>query len=185
MTLDELRAHSLFPFADFRENDASFLMLELYWAALAREALGEDFAARCQPLQAAERDAEDVTYWEPVMLDFWRPDLRRGARILLLENPEGLPYCRDVASKTDCAVSVDLYFQRRGVTGPEDEIDQIVLLADMSDLARTVTTGALRRFLIDGATPAEMEAEWDDFLTRTGEGPTNAQLAAQQGDDAD
>jgi hypothetical protein len=31
--LDQILGHPLFPFADFRTSDTSFMMLSLYWAA--------------------------------------------------------------------------------------------------------------------------------------------------------
>lgn len=94
MELSQILRHPLFPFADFRTSDASFLMLELYWAALAREALGEEVPALAVPLQATDRDTE---YWgDPLMIDFWIPGQRRGAKVMLAESTEGLPACRDM-----------------------------------------------------------------------------------------
>lgn len=177
MTLDEIIAHEPFPFADLRDDDASFLMIELHWTSLAREAVGKPFAGERMPLQAARRDDGPEPFRDPVVLDFWHPELRRGARIALLEADEDLPYRRDVPDRTDCKVPAVVYCQRRGVTGPDDEIDRIVFRADMSSLARIIVTGGLRRSLLEGVSPEEMEDQWDDFLDRTGDGPTRAQMA--------
>ena len=56
MELNQILRHPLFPFADFRTDDASFPMQELYWAALAREALGKEVSALAVPLQETDRD---------------------------------------------------------------------------------------------------------------------------------
>jgi len=68
MELDQILHHPLFPFADFRTNDTSFLMLRRYWAAVAREALGEETSVFVAPLQAADQDKEN--WGDPLMLDF-------------------------------------------------------------------------------------------------------------------
>ncbi|MBL3576125.1 hypothetical protein JMK10_17610 [Rhodovulum sulfidophilum] len=176
MDLVQILEHPLFPFSDFRTNDASFLMLELYWAAVAREALGDDVAARVEPLQETDRDTEN--WGDPLMLDFWIPDLRRGAKVELLENTEGLPLCRESDDKINCFPSIVVYSNRRGITGPDDEIDQVCFRADMGDVARSVISHVLRMFLIEKTTPDAIEPWYGEFVLRTGEGPSKAQLAA-------
>lgn len=185
MKLSEIIAHPLFPFSDFRDNDASFLMLELYWAALARDVLGAEASASAAPLQAAERDVE--AFGDPLMIDFWIPHLRRGAKVTLLENTEAQPACRDSLDKLACFPSIVVYTSRRGITGPNDEIDQVCFRADMGDVARGVVSHLLREFLLEAAAPSAIEAWFDDFCAHTGEGPTQQELqayyAAQDTDD--
>lgn len=176
MELSQILRHPLFPFADFRTNDASFLMLELYWAALAREALGEEVSALAVPLQATERDTEN--WGDPLMIDFWIPDRRRGAKVTLLENTEGLPACRDTPDKFDCFPSIVIYMSRRGITGPYDEIDQICFRADMGEVARSTVAQFMNAFLVQNADVDEIEPQYYDFCTRTGEGPSREELQA-------
>jgi len=78
MKLDQILCHPLFPFTDFRTNDNSFLMLDRYWEAVARQALGEAVSVQCVQLQAADQDKEN--WGDPLMLDFWIPGQRRGAK---------------------------------------------------------------------------------------------------------
>ncbi|NKC52054.1 hypothetical protein HED63_24545 [Ochrobactrum cytisi] len=84
MKLDQILRHSLFPFADFRTNDASFRMLEFYWAAVVRDALGQQVQALVAPLQFADQDTEN--WGDPLMFDFWIPNQRRGTKLVLAEN---------------------------------------------------------------------------------------------------
>ncbi len=174
MDLNKIIQHPLFPFSDFRTNDASFLMLELYWGAVAREALGEEVSAHVVPLQSTDRDAEN--WGDPLMIDFWVPSQRRGAKVTLLENTEGLPACRDATDKLNCFPSIVTYVSRRGVSGPDDEIDQICFRADMSDIARSVITELLHAFLVKGVNSDQIEPWFDEFNVRTGEGPSLEKL---------
>lgn len=176
MELDQILSHPLFPFADFRTNDASFLMLELYWAAVARDALGSEVSALVDPLQVTEQDKEN--WGDPLMLDFWIPNQRRGARVTLSENDENLPACRDVLDKLNCFASIVVYTTRRGITGPDDEIDQICFRADMSEVARSVVMQFMKAFLVQGVEVDEVEPNYYDFCVRTGEGPSRQQLQA-------
>ena len=176
MKLDQILCHPLFPFTDFRTNEVSFKMLERYWAAAAQEAIGEETWVQCVPLQAADQDKE--SWGDPLMLDFWIPGQRRGAKVTLLENTEDLPACRDVSDKLNCFSSVLIYTSRRGVTGPDDEIDQICFRADMSQVARSTVIQFLNAFLVRGIEVGQVEPDYYDFCTRTGEGPSRLQLQA-------
>jgi len=57
MKLDRIKSHPDFPFVLYRENDLQFLMLEMYWAELLRDALPEAIATDWRPEWPA--DAED------------------------------------------------------------------------------------------------------------------------------
>lgn len=162
MTLDQILRHPLFPFADFRTNDASFLMLELYWAAVAQQALGPEVSARVAPLMEADRDPEN--WGDPVMLDFWLPDIRRGARILLAENVQNWPSCVTSADKETCFAPIIAYANRRGITGPDDVIDQIGFFADMSAIARAYVQRGLVAYLVTGVSLSALEDDFDALL---------------------
>lgn len=177
MKLDQILCHPLFPFTDFRTNEASFLMLEHYWAVAAQDALGEEIWVQCVPLQAADQDKEN--WGDPLMLDFWIPGQRRGAKVTFLENTEGLPACRDVSDKLNCFVSILIYTTRRGVAGPDDEIDQICFRADMSEVARSTVMQFMNAFLVHGIEVDQVECDYYDFCARSGEGPSRSQLQAE------
>ncbi len=176
MELDQMLRHPLFPFADFRSNDASFRLLELYWAAVAREALGGEVSALVVPLQVTDQDKEN--WGDPLMLDFWIPKQRRGAKVTLAENSENLPACRDVSDKLNCFASILVYTSRRGITSPDDEIDQICFRADMSEVARSAVMQFMKAFLVQGIEVEEVEPKYYDFCARSGEGPSRLQLQA-------
>ncbi|MGX9935624.1 hypothetical protein ACVFVO_09575 [Advenella kashmirensis] len=176
MELDQILRHPQFPFSDFRTNDASFLMLELYWIAVARDALGEEVSALVVPLQVTDQDKEN--WGDPLMFDFWIPTQSRGAKVTLAENTEDLTACRDVSDKLNCFLSILIYTSRRGITSPDDEIDQICFRADMSEVARLAVMQFLNAFLVRGMEVDQVEADYYDFCTRTGEGPSRLQLQA-------
>jgi hypothetical protein len=149
VTLTELLQHPLYPFAGFRTDVTAFALLARWWEAVARDALGEEIFATCEPLQPPDRDIEG--WGDPVMLDVWMPSLRRGARVLLLEAAEPKPAVRPSIDQLPEPHSIYAYLSRRGVTGPHDQIDQICFRADMSDAARIVVQRYLQVFLIDRA----------------------------------
>lgn len=109
MNRTQLESHPLFPFADFRENDASFLLLELYWPAALAEVLPEDLLKQIVPLADADQDKEK-SGCSPLLLSFWLPRLGRGFRILYNDHdlPDDLPdgYLDDLrANFPDCVES--------------------------------------------------------------------------------
>lgn len=172
MKLDQILRHSLFPFADFRTNDASFRMLEFYWAAVVRDALGQQVQALVAPLQSADQDTEN--WGDPLMFDFWIPNQRRGTKLVLAENTGNLPACRDVSDKLNCFPSILVYTSSRGITGPDDEIDQICFRADMSEVARSAVVHFMSAFLVHGIEVDKVESQYYDFCNRTGEGPNRS-----------
>jgi hypothetical protein len=147
LILTELLSHPLYPFDSFRADDTAFSLLTRYWAAVAREALGASVFAACEPLQPPDRDAEG--WGDPLMLDIWIPAQRRGARVLLLEAIKPKLVHSTRAGERAKRPSIYLYLSRRGVTGPDDVIDQICFRADMGDGARSVVQEFLHVFLVD------------------------------------
>ncbi len=90
MKLDQIKRHIYFPFRDFRSNDLSFLMLELYWAELFLTVLTESGAHQAvekwTPQAPAERmDGNPIL----VVMDRVSSPLRR-LRIIQRFNSEGL-----------------------------------------------------------------------------------------------
>lgn len=172
MTLEELTRHALYPFQDFRENDASFLLLELYWTLIVEEALAPWPDLQLEPLQAADQDRD---HWgNPTMLRFWAPALRRSVRILLLENEENLPLCRELQEKFNCFPFITLEFERKGITDPFDEVDQLRFRADVSSVSMEAVLWGIRYFIGEEASIESMEDAWDRYLVESGNGPTRA-----------
>lgn len=82
-TLDDIRRHPQFPFLAWKEDDISFLMLELYWAELVRVILGDEMA-NYTPLWDTERDGNPI-------LTITNLTARRGLRLVMIENEENKP----------------------------------------------------------------------------------------------
>lgn len=166
LSVNDYKKHPLFPFADFRTNDASFLLLELFWTQVAREALGEELSQQCVSLQACERDDGEEPFYDPLMIDFWIPDMRRGAKVTLNENYESLPHCTPEMKgdqRFKCYGSYLFYGQYRGVTGPDDEIEQIVFASDLTDDAITFVQQGLRQFFIEKISLEEIDRQQKEY----------------------
>jgi len=56
MKFDEIKKHANFPFRNFQQSDLEFLMLELYWATLFQEVVGESARAEWKAECPADRD---------------------------------------------------------------------------------------------------------------------------------
>lgn len=58
-TLEQIKAHPSFPFADYATNNLSFLLLELYWAQLFAEVMAEALEDWV-PIEDAELDGNPI-----------------------------------------------------------------------------------------------------------------------------
>lgn len=166
MKLEEYKNNPLFPFSDFRTDDASFLMLELFWTQLVREALGEKLAEKCVPLQDCDRDNGEDLFYDPVMIDFWIPEMRRGARVSLIENHKNLPiFTKDTKGidRFNSYHGFTAYWQDRGITGPDDEIEQIVFRSDLSEHALKNVSVGLQAFFLKKIPCDEFDRWVDDY----------------------
>jgi hypothetical protein len=169
VTLAELLRHPLYPFANFRTDAMAFSLLASFWAEVAREALGDEPFAACEPLQPPDRDIEG--WGDPVMLDVWIPSLRRGARVLLLEAIVPTAAHRPSVGKLAEPHSIYVYLSRRGVAGPHDQIDQICFRADMTAASRAVVQRYMRAFLIDRVDVDSIEQSLRRFEEKIAVGP--------------
>ena len=169
MKVFDYKKHPLFPFADFRTNDASFLLLELFWTQVAREALGEELSQQCRPLQKCERDDGPEPFYNPLMIDFWIPEMRRGVKVVLQENFDNSVLRINAKGKErfQCYDPFGFHGQYRGVTGPDDEIEQIVFGSDLQDDSIQSTQNGMRAFLIDKISLEEVDRLVDEQLKRT------------------
>jgi hypothetical protein len=184
MNISDYKKHPLFPFSDFRENDASFLLLELFWTQLVKETIGEELSQKCVPLQDFERDNGPEPFHNPVMIDFWMPSLNRGARISLTENFNNYPLLADAKGDERFSAYYPFvyYVNYRRLPDNSKDIEQIVLCSDMSDSSLQSTQKKLREFLIDQISVKEIEEminneirgmpnypteeEWDEYYER-------------------
>ena len=168
MTLDEIKKHPLFPFEQFRTNDAAFLMLELFWTQLAQEVLGAKLSATAVPLM--EADQEDGN---PVLF-FRLPDLALAIRVVLTFNDDNLPmpnertadnpyvYFRPVEFFPEKApLSFDSY--------PPETINGMLIFCDMNapDVF-PVITAMMREFCLEGLAMKDIEARADQYCLQIG-----------------
>lgn len=177
LTLKEIRSHAQYPFSDFRENDASFLMLELFWTAFISETVGADLTAEMEILQDFERDLD--RNYDPLMIDFWIPKMRRGVRVLLLENFDNLPLCETVTgdARFNCFHGFGYHSSKRGITSVDDTIDQAVFRTDMSDASLALTQRGVHSFLVDQVGFDVLDAGFKEYY-QASNGPTEAEWDA-------
>ena len=151
MKLTDFKNHPLFPFSDFRENDAAFQLLIDFWQQLVKESLGEELFPKCVPLQDYERDNGPEPFYNPVMFDFWVPSLNRGVRITLTENFNNFPLLADAKGDKRFSAYYPFvsYVNYRRLPDNSKDIEQIVLCSDMSNSSLEATQGKLREFLVD------------------------------------
>jgi len=159
MKLKDFKNHPLFPFSDFRENDAAFQLLIDFWQQLVKESLGEELFPKCETLQNYERDNGPEPFYNPVMFDFWVPALNRGARITLTENFNNYPLLADAKGDERFSAYYPFvyYVNYRRLPDNSKDIEQIVLCSDMSDSSLQSTQKKLREFLIDQISVKEIE----------------------------
>lgn len=184
MTPAELKAHPLFPFGDFRTNEASFLLLELFWPAVVAEELPPDVQAHVVPVSDADRDQEG--FGCPVMMSFWAPEVGRGLRVLY-NDPEGSlekvkagmderegdegTQIDEPEPETPRPVSpIFISAARRvlpepwtlpGKNGPTsaNALDEVTAIADLSDISISVVKEAAKRLFVL-RTPMDELVEW-------------------------
>ncbi|OKH87548.1 hypothetical protein [Thalassospira sp. TSL5-1] len=184
MKISDYKKHLLFPFSDFRKNDASFQLLSDFWQQLVRETIGEELSLKCVPLQDCERDNGPEPFHNPVMIDFWVPSLNRGARITLTENFNNYPLLANAKGDERFSAYYPFvyYVNYRRLPDNSKDIEQIVLCSDMTESSLEATQEKLRQFLIDQVSVDEIEEmikndiknmpnyptkeEWDDYYDR-------------------
>ena len=170
MNRPEIEAHPLYPFTDFRRNDASFLLLELYWPAVIASALGRDLTMQVVPLAEADRDPDG--FGNPALLHFWIPRRGRGLRILYNDPPEALgaeaPHIRSplymAASLSERPEPWDLPTGGQ-IPGPVHAMEELVCIADTSLQVADAVHDAARLFFRSKITLAEMQ-EYCDLVEK-------------------
>ncbi len=157
-----LEALPSFPFSAFRTSDAEFLLLELYWPAVIREALGAEASALAVPLAEADQDPEN--FGAPVLLSFWLPQKGRGLRILYNDPPEG-----ESQSESQLFAAVSIRRQPPEWELPTagqhaastSQMEELVIIAETDAAVADAVAEAARLFLLTDISMADMEAYCD------------------------
>jgi hypothetical protein len=186
MKLVDIEKHPLYPFSDFRTNDASFLMLELYWTSVAQEALGDELSTQVVPTLLADQDKER-TGEMPNMLGFWIPNLNKGARIMLAENLENLPQPHEAENRFEAFHPIWVWANQNGVYDESHDlnigqgIEHIEIAANVALETRNEVSILLRKFFLEDMDVCKINElfeiiqkhrgypsspEWDDYYDR-------------------
>lgn len=167
MNRRELETSPYFPFANFRGSDPEFLLLELYWPAVIRAAIGEEVSAKVVPL--AEADQDEGEFGTPTLISFWIPQVGRGVRVLYNDPPdEAQSHARLFASAAVYERPPHWDLPTAGqVDGPVYRMEELVFIADTDPAVADDVAEAARLFLTT-AIPldemqdvcAKLEAKW-------------------------
>jgi len=169
VTLDQIKRHPYYPFRDFRTNDLSFLMLELYWAELFRTVLTEsgDYEAIEKWIPQAPADRQDSN---PILDLMDRSTSRlRELRIIQRFNTEDLPEL-DLDNPAPIHFSEDAYVPfAPGLTyGATDEdgstpVDELVISSDISEACERLNREFIKKWCVDRVSVEAMQQALDDY----------------------
>lgn len=168
MTLDQIKKHPLYPFLQYQTDDAAFLMLELFWTQLAKEAIGEDLAETAIPLMEAQQSDGN-----PILF-FRLPEPARAVRVVLQSNQDGLPLASELAEGAPpvCYRSVAFFPDQAPLsfdTYPPEKIDALLVFCDMeNDAALSCVMGMIRDFLVDGLGVDDIETRSEVYYSQLG-----------------
>jgi hypothetical protein len=140
-TLAQIKSHPDFPFERYQDDSLAFLMLELYWAQMFSELVGEN-APDWVPLQAAETDGNPI-------LSVGSLASRRALRVIHKVNEEHkppYPSLRGEGAYYGLQAWLGSGMDPEGAT----ELDELVLFADLgqnieADVARLVRLHCIER----------------------------------------
>src|SRR5262249_39729536 len=139
--LDQLKAHSAFPFARFREDEAEYMMLELYWLEVFKTALGDvadDYEAWLSP--ASMHDGNPI-------FSALRADLERGVVIKAKWMEEGKRHYRDAGTSFPFQPYIADYAINVATRTPR--APALVFLADLSAEAEALAVDFLRALCVE------------------------------------
>ncbi|RAP41074.1 hypothetical protein BYZ73_11615 [Rhodovulum viride] len=164
MDRSALEALPNFPFSRFRTSEAEFLLLELYWPAVIREAIGPEAGALVVPLAEADQDSQN--FGTPVLLSFWIPRIGRGLRVLHNDPPDG-----ESRSESQLFASAAIRQQPPGWELPADgqsapavdRMEELVVIADTDPAVADAVAEAARLFLLKDIPLADMQAYCDEL----------------------
>jgi hypothetical protein len=166
VTLAQIKQHPHYPFRDFGTNNLSFLMLELYWAELFREAVSDAGAVRVwTPRMPADRQDGNPML---SLIDRSRGPFR-ALRVIQRFNTEGLPEL-DLRNPVPVRFKEDAYVPFvPGLTyGGMDEdgstpLEELVISSDVSEACEQRSRDLIRNWCADRVPVAAMQKQIDDY----------------------
>jgi hypothetical protein len=147
-TLDDIRRHPKFPFPDWRQDDASFLMLELYWAELVRFVMGAELA-HYAPLWDTERDGNP-------MLTITNQTAQRGLRLIMIDNDDAKPLYPDKTG-LDAFYALQPFLNTGRLPDGQTPVDELVLLVSPDERYLEYFAYLIRLHCCDYVSAAQME----------------------------
>lgn len=159
MTLEQIKAHPLYPFSGFRDDDLQFLMLELYWAELFRRNLPTTIVGDWQPEWPADPEEGN-----PILHVANRKLMPpRMLRVIQKHNLEHLPELNletfdPVYYRSDAYVAFAPDLTRAGLD--EDmvtPIDELVIFSDVCEQCELLFEWYVQRWCVDHASAQVME----------------------------
>ncbi len=169
MTLDQIKRHPYYSFRDFRSNDLSFLMLELYWAELFRTVLtesgGHQAIAKWIPQAPAERVDGNPMF---DVLDRLTSPFRE-LRIIQRFNSERLAEL-DLENPVPIHFTGDAYVPFvPGLTyGATDEdgsspVEELVISSDISEPCERLNREFIRKWCVERVSVETMQQALDGY----------------------
>lgn len=170
MQLAEIKKHPYFPFRDFRENDLSFLLLELYWVELFSSALSGARATDPGLSGWSAATPADRTDGNPILhMENRAVSPVRTLRIIQRENTNDLPEL-DILNMTPVRYFRDAFVPfAPGITHEAVDIDgvspieELVISADVSHASETYCLSLIRRWCLDIEPVATVEPLIDSY----------------------
>ncbi|GFE52388.1 hypothetical protein So717_41410 [Roseobacter cerasinus] len=159
-TLADIRAHSSFPFRNWRTEDFEFLMLELYWAERVRSVLGEDMAG-FEPLYDTERDGNPI-------LSVTHAGSLRGLRVVVNENDDAKPLYPE-ATGPDAFYPLYAFLNDGRLPDGETPVNELVLLVSLDERMSEQIDAFIRWHCIEEKSVDEMEALFLRYETDFGQ----------------
>jgi len=158
-SLAQIKSHPDFPFAGFRENPLSFLMLELYWTELFRDIAG-GILRDWMVLADAAPDGNPI-------LSVVNCSNARALRIIQKVNDEGKPRYPDHQGE-GAYYDFQAWLNTGYLSDGEVELNELVLFADVSTQAEREARALIRLHCVELASVAVVEDAIRAFENRVG-----------------
>jgi hypothetical protein len=155
----QIKLHPAFPFLDFRTEPTSFLMLELYWAELFREVVGEALEG-WSVLADAEPDGNPI-------LSVYNDGDGRALRVIQKVNDEGKA---PLPERQGEGVYYPLQAWLNVASTPDGDaaLNELVLFADASELAEAEARALIKLHCVEAAVESTLEAAIRAYEDRVG-----------------
>ena len=158
-TLSQIKAHPSFPFGDFRENQMSFLMLELYWVELFAEVLG-DAVSEWNPLSDAEPDGNPI-------LSLVNLTHARALRVIQKTNDDSRPAFPEARGE-GAYYGLQAWLNLGRTSDGEVELNELVLFADLGEHTEREARSLVSLHCVELAQEAVVEKAISAYENRVG-----------------